>query len=172
MLAKKLTSLLPDEKSRNVALAAGGMAALLAGRKVLALGLFARGIYGLEQEWRRAHPDFQGGLAERWDRAIRNYEATHADAKNRALHRAGIPLIAGGAAGLVLFPAYRPLWLASAATFAAGWALNLVGHARYEKNAPAFADDPLSFLAGPVWDVAQTFGKKDAAPASSAARAA
>jgi uncharacterized membrane protein YGL010W len=33
--------------------------------------------------------------------------------------------------------------------------MNLVGHAVFEKNRPAFADDPLSFLAGPAWDLRQ-----------------
>ena len=32
------------------------------------------------------------------------------------------------------------------------WALNIIGHKAYEKKAPAFADDPLSFIAGPFWD--------------------
>ena len=39
--------------------------------------------------------------------------------------------------------------------FPAGWALNLVGHAAFEKRAPAFSDDGLSFVAGPVWDLQQ-----------------
>jgi uncharacterized membrane protein YGL010W len=39
--------------------------------------------------------------------------------------------------------------------FGVGWALNLVGHAAYEKRAPAFSEDGLSFLAGPVWDLQQ-----------------
>ena len=36
--------------------------------------------------------------------------------------------------------------------------MNIVGHAVFEKNRPAFADDPLSFLAGPVWDLGQVKG--------------
>ena len=40
-----------------------------------------------------------------------------------------------------------------------GWAFNIVGHAVYEKNAPAFADDPLSFIAGPAWDLQQMLAK-------------
>lgn len=71
---------------------------------------------------------------------------------NRKLHIVGIPMIVGGTAGLLLFSPFRPLWLASAAAFVAGWALNFLGHGRFEKNAPAFADDPLSFIAGPAWD--------------------
>ena len=37
-----------------------------------------------------------------------------------------------------------------------------MGHAAFEKNAPAFKDDPLSFLAGPVWDLQQFIGKRKA----------
>jgi uncharacterized membrane protein YGL010W len=42
--------------------------------------------------------------------------------------------------------------------------LNFIGHGKYEKNAPAFADDPLSFIAGPVWDFQQIL-RKDGASA-------
>jgi len=151
-------SFLPNQKARDTATTAGGMVALLAGRKLTAIGLFAKGVYGLEQGWREAHPEFKGDLKERWDLAIENYEATHADEKNRILHQIGIPMIAGGAVGLLLFSTYRPAWFLAATTFTAGWALNIVGHYK-EGNKPAFADDPLSFLAGPVWDVQQTFKK-------------
>ena len=75
---------------------------------------------------------------------------------------AGIPLIVGGAAGLLAFKPYRPAWTVAAGTFAVGWGLNIVGHAAFEKNAPAFKDDPLSFLAGPVWDLQQFIGKRKA----------
>lgn len=139
-------------KARDIALTAGGMAALLAGRKLFALGAFGRGIRGLERGWRAAHPEFSGGLDERWQAAVRFYESTHRHPTNRWLHIVGIPLIAGGAGGLLVFPAYRPLWALSAGSFALGWALNIVGHVAFEKNRPAFADDPLSFVAGPVWD--------------------
>jgi hypothetical protein len=135
--------------------AAGGMAALLLGRKTLALGLFARGIEKLERNWRAAHPEFKGGLGERWDAATAFYEQTHKNPVNRWLHITGIPMIALGAAGLLSFKPFRPAWSAAAGAFTTGWALNLVGHAIFEKNAPAFKDDPLSFLAGPIWDIKQ-----------------
>jgi hypothetical protein len=137
---------------RDLALTAGGMVALVAGRKLVGLGMFAKGVQGLEQGWHEAHPDFEGGLRERWDEAIRFYEATHKHPVNRTLHVVGIPAIVGGAVGLLVFGAYRPLWWAAAGSFTGGWVLNIIGHAVFEKNAPAFADDPLSFIAGPVWD--------------------
>jgi hypothetical protein len=155
----KILSLLPDDKNRQVAYAGAGMLALLAGRKLTGLGLFAKGAYGLEKEWRKSHPEFSGGIEERFRRAIRFYEETHENDVNKKLHIIGIPMIVGGAMGLIVFPAYRPMWLASAASFTTGWVLNFIGHGIFEKKAPAFADDPLSFIAGPVWDLRQVFGK-------------
>jgi hypothetical protein len=159
-MLQKLLSVVQDQKKRGVAMMAGGMLGLLAGRKVLALSLFSKGAMTLEDEWRLNHPDFEGGMDDRWQRAISFYEATHRNATNRKLHIAGIPVIVAGAAGLLLFTPYRPAWFASAGAFVGGWVLNFIGHGVFEKNAPAFADDPLSFLAGPVWDLQQVLGKK------------
>ncbi len=150
------TKLLENEKV-GVGLAVGGMAALLAGQKLAGLAMFAAGAAGIEKRWRKAHPEFQGGLKDRWKAAIDFYETQHKNDVNRKLHIVGIPMIVGGAVGLLASPSYTPPWLASAGLFAGGWALNIVGHAVYEKNKPAFSDDPLSFLAGPAWDLAQVF---------------
>lgn len=151
---QKLIAFVPVEK-RDSALAAAGGAALLTGQKLTGVTLFVRGAYGLEQRWRVRHPEFQGGLKERWAAATSFYEATHRDPTNRALHMAGIPLIVGGTLGLLAAPRYSPPWVLAAGAFVGGWALNLVGHSKYEKNKPAFEDDPLSFIAGPVWDAQQ-----------------
>ena len=142
-------------RARGVALTAAGMVGLTTGSKLAALGLAARGMQDIEAEWRAAHPDFEGGVAERWQRAIDFYAETHTDPTNRALHMVGIPIIVGGFTGLLIWPRYSPPWFASAGAWAVGWALNLVGHAAFERNGPAFADDPLSFVAGPVWDLMQ-----------------
>jgi hypothetical protein len=155
----KVLSLLPNRRSRGVAMMAGGMLGLLTGAKLSSLLMFGKGAMALEDEWRDAHPDFQGGMDERWQRAIDFYSETHKDPMNRKLHIVGIPFIAGGAAGLILFAPFRPLWIVSAGAFVGGWVLNFIGHGRFEKNKPAFADDPLSFLAGPAWDLMQIFGK-------------
>lgn len=136
----------------DLACTAGGMLSLLAGGKFTALGLFAKGLTGLEKKWRNNHPDFDGSASSRWKEAIEFYDKTHREPTNRKLHKVGIPMILGGTVGLLLFPAYRPFWTASAGLFAGGWVLNFIGHGIYEKNKPAFADDPLSFIAGPVWD--------------------
>lgn len=143
-----------DRRKRGVALTVGGMGALMTGSKVTALGLVAQGLRDIEAEWRVAHPDFVGGPRERWQAAIEFYEQTHRDPKNRMLHIVGIPIIVGGTTGLLVFPRYSPPWFVAAGAFGFGWALNILGHAVFEHNAPAFADDPLSFIAGPVWDLA------------------
>jgi hypothetical protein len=162
----KVLGMLSDRKSRGLALAATGMGALMVGCKIGGLGLFGRGFVDLERQWREDNV-FQGDWRQRWDRSITFYEETHRNPTNRALHIAGIPLILGGAVGLLAMPAYSPPWWFSAGAFGTGWAMNLVGHAVFEKNRPAFADDPLSFVAGPVWDLKQLrhLGKTEAAAA-------
>ncbi|MGE0712611.1 MAG: DUF962 domain-containing protein [Planctomycetota bacterium] len=154
---------LKEPQGRDLACVAGGMGLLLAGGKLSGLALFGKGIYGLEQRWREKR-GFTGTWSERLERSAAFYEGTHQDPTNRALHRAGIPMVLGGAVGLLLFPAYRPAWAASWGLFTVGWGLNLVGHAVYEKNSPAFAEDPLSFVMGPLWDLKQMRGEP-AAPA-------
>ena len=168
----KLADVLTDPKKRDLACAAGGMGLLLAGGKLSALALFAKGFAGLERHWRAAHPEFEGDFAARWRRATGFYEATHQDPVNRALHVAGIPLIVAGAAGLLAWPRYTPPWAASWAAFAGGWTLNFIGHGVFERNAPAFADDPLSFVAGPAWDLTQLGRLLGGAPGAEAEPAA
>jgi hypothetical protein len=154
--------------NKDLLFTAGGMAMLLTGNKLSALSLFGKGIYGLEQAWRAKHPHVGPGLQARWNESIKFYDATHQNAMNRKLHRIGIPMIVAGAAGLLLSRPLRPMWGAAAMSFTAGWALNFVGHA-IEKSKPAFADDPLSFIAGPVWDWQQVRGQRPKeAPAAQA----
>src|SRR5258706_7033455 len=154
-MLNKLMRVMQEEKTRDVAFAVGGMGAMLTGSKLVSLGLFAKGFQGLEKQWRERHPEFTGGWKERWKAAAEFYESTHQNPANRVLHMVGIPMIVGGAVGLLATPAFSPPWLLSAGSFAAGWALNIAGHTAFEKNAPAFAEDPLSFVAGPVWDLQQ-----------------
>jgi hypothetical protein len=155
----KVINAVVGEDNRDLAYAGAGMAALVLGRKAAAAALFSKGIVGLEKRWRRNHPDFSGGLRERWAMSEKFYEETHQDETNRLLHVVGIPMIVGGTAGLVVFPSYSLPWAASAGLFGTGWALNFVGHGVFEKSAPALKDDPLSFIAGPVWDVKQVAKK-------------
>ena len=143
----------------GVSLSVFGMGALCFGFKRSALSLFAAGVGQLEKDWRDRHPDFQGGLAERWQHSLQFYRETHQHPVNRKLHVVGIPLIVGGALGLLASRPFSPvsggIWLGSLAAFGGGWALNILGHAKYEGRAPAFSEDGLSFIAGPVWDLQQ-----------------
>ncbi len=148
-----------DEKQLDVAKVVGGMALVLLGRKLEGLSLFGKGIYDLEKKYREKHPDLEPGFDNRWAKAVEFYEETHQDETNRTLHRWGIPMIVGGAVGLLAAKPYKTPWLVSAGAFALGWTLNIAGHAKYEKKKPAFADDPLSFVAGPVWDAKQLLNK-------------
>ena len=169
MLRRVVTGL-KEKKNRHLAYTVAGMGALMAGGKVSGLTLFGLGLAGLEKDWRE-HRGFTGTWTERFEKSAAFYDGTHQDPTNRTLHRVGIPLIVGGAAGLLLFPRYRPMWAASWGLFTGGWVLNFIGHGVYEKNAPAFADDPLSFIMGPLWDLKQLRGESTgptpaAAPAS------
>lgn len=161
-----------DNKQMGAGEVVGGMAMLLFGQKAKGLMMFAHGFFTLEKEYRKAHPHLEPGLKARWDEAVTFYEETHQNETNRTLHRLGIPVILGGAAGLLLAKPYRLPWMISAFAFAGGWALNILGHSKYEKKAPAFTEDPLSFIAGPVWDIKQMTGRAESksSPGTSEAR--
>lgn len=150
-----------DQKQLDAAKLVGGMALLMLGRKVEGLTLFGKGAYDLEKIYRENHPDLEPGFDARWKKAVEFYEETHQNETNRNLHRWGIPLIVGGAVGLLASKPYKKTWALSAGAFAIGWAMNIVGHSGYEKKKPAFTDDPLSFVAGPVWDVKQLLNKSE-----------
>ena len=141
---------------KDLGLAALGMGALLFGAGPLAIIPFGLGLRGMERKYRAKH-DFEGTFAQRWARSVKFYEGTHQNSTNRVLHAIGMPFIVAGAAGLLvsspLNPLSWPIYAASFASFAGGWAFNLAGHKFFEKNAPAFADDPLSFVAGPMWEI-------------------
>jgi hypothetical protein len=157
-MLNQVLSLIEEPRKRDMVMTGVGMAALLAGRKATAVTMFARGLAGLESQWRAAHPEFEGGLAERWAWSEKFYEQTHQDPTNRVLHVVGIPMIVAGTAGLVGLKPFSRGWSVAAGAFTVGWGLNFIGHGVFEKKAPAFADDPLGFLAGPVWDFKQLTG--------------
>ena len=51
--------------------------------------------------------------------------------------------------------------VAAAALFVVGWVFQLVGHAAYEKNRPAFLRNLKHLLVGPLWIVRKTFFAAD-----------
>jgi hypothetical protein len=148
-----------DKKQLSIIELVGGMALLLLGRKIEGIAVFGKGIYDLEKIYKSENPDLEPGFEKRWEKAINFYEETHSDKTNRVLHMLGIPLILGGALGLLASKPYKSKWLFSGGLFAFGWFLNIIGHYKYEKNKPAFFDDPLSFVAGPIWDIKQLTNK-------------
>ena len=167
-MISKLTRLLAEKKNRDLALLAGGAASLMAGGKLSALALFASGMKGLEDEWRKNHPEFRGSLKERFEISIAHYDETHQHPTNRVLHTIGIPMILGGFVGLLAAPRYSAPWWVSNGSWTAGWALNFIGHGLYEKGEPAFASDPLGPIAGPVWDFVRLRDKIFGEPANDA----
>jgi uncharacterized membrane protein YGL010W len=136
------------------------MGALCFGFKAPGLAVFGLGVFLIERDWRVRHPDFHGGIGERWQSALEFYRQTHQHPTNRTLHIVGIPLIVAGAAGLFASSPVQPVWVGSLSAFGVGWVLNIIGHAGYEKRAPAFSEDGLSFLAGPVWDLQALFSSR------------
>lgn len=153
-----------DKKQIGTAEVIAGMGLVLCGHKVKGLALFGHGLQGLEQAYRRARPELAPGLKVRWQEAVSFYDDTHQNETNRTLHRWGIPVILGGALGLLAARPYRLPWVLAAVAFGGGWAVNILGHGKYERNKPAFTEDPLSFLAGPVWDLKQWLGHKASKP--------
>ena len=53
--------------------------------------------------------------------------------------------------GIVGAAGRTPAFVAAAALFALGWIFQLVGHAVYEKNRPAFARNLQHLMIGPLW---------------------
>jgi uncharacterized membrane protein YGL010W len=47
------------------------------------------------------------------------------------------------------------VWLIAAVLFAGGWALQILGHAKYEHRRPALLDNPVHLLIGPMFIMAK-----------------
>ena len=101
----KVLSLLPNRKTRGVAMMAGGMLGLLTGAKLSSLLMFGKGAMALEDEWREAHPDFQGGMDERWQRAVDDLRRLAG-----AWRRDPTTITTAQYAGAVGVPAIFPRW--------------------------------------------------------------
>ncbi len=132
---KTLLRCLKPRTYRHVALAAGGLVALLAGRK----GSPPRPLHqgpprpregmapptGVRRRLRRALAE--GARVLRRDPpGPSNREAPH---RRHPVHRRG-------RGGLLVFPAYRPLWGVSAASFVGGWVLNFSATASSRRTPP------------------------------------
>jgi len=85
-------------------------------------------------------------LDAEWTDLMRKYEEQHADPRNQACHRVGIPLIA---ASLPLGATVVGLPLA-AGMFTVGWGFQFLGHL-FEGKKPAFVDDRRNLVVGLLW---------------------
>lgn len=75
---------------------------------------------------------------------LENYKAKHTHPMNRLTHSIGIPMI------LISLPLFFLSWRWALALFVVGWILQFVGHV-FEGNRPAFFQNPLYLLVGPLW---------------------
>jgi uncharacterized membrane protein YGL010W len=85
-------------------------------------------------------------LNDEWTALMHGYEQDHADPRNQACHRIGIPLIAASlpvAATLVGLPL-------AAGMFTVGWGFQFVGHA-FEGKKPSFVEDRRNLVVGLLW---------------------
>ena len=93
-----------------------------------------------------------------WDDWIARYGRSHRHPVNRVCHTVGIPLIVVSvalAAGSMMTA--LPWWIALT-LFAAGWALQFIGHA-FEGKPPEFFHDWRFLLVGLRWWVAKVRGR-------------
>jgi len=85
-------------------------------------------------------------LDAEWSELLRDYRACHADPRNQACHRVGIPMIL---ASLPIGATVVGLPLA-ATLFTVGWGFQFLGH-WFEGNDPAFFGDRRNLLVGAIW---------------------
>lgn len=80
-----------------------------------------------------------------WTQQFAWYLNEHRDARNRATHMIGIPiLIATAIVGIITLD-----WRIFVGGQLLGWAIQLVGH-KLEGNKPALLKNPIAFLMGPL----------------------
>lgn len=93
--------------------------------------------------------------SEEW---IAQYASSHTHPINRALHTAGIPMIALSVPlfGLALF--VQNFWPVPLALFLVGWALQFIGHG-IEGKPPEFFKDPRFLFVGLRWWFAKVRGR-------------
>ncbi len=90
-------------------------------------------------------------LNAEWTDLMNKYSADHADLRNQACHKVGIPLIA---LSLPIGATVVGLPLA-AAMFTTGWTFQFVGHA-FEGKKPSFVNDKRNLAVGLLWWLKKT----------------
>ncbi len=93
-----------------------------------------------------------------WDDSIAQYARSHQHPFNRLCHTLGIPLIVLSLAVAAAAVALPSLWGAALGLFAAGWALQFIGHA-VEGRPPEFFHDWRFLFVGLRWWLAKMRGR-------------
>jgi uncharacterized membrane protein YGL010W len=98
-------------------------------------------------------------LNAEWSDLMNRYSADHADPRNQACHKVGIPLIAAS-----LPVGATVIGLPVAATmFTVGWGFQFVGHV-FEGKKPSFVDDKRNLFVGFLWWLKKQGAKIELAP--------
>ncbi len=85
-------------------------------------------------------------LNAEWTQLLDEYKAMHADPRNQACHRVGIPMIAASIPiGATIVGLPLAAWL-----FTVGWGFQFLGH-YFEGTPPAFFGDRRNLLVGLAW---------------------
>lgn len=85
---------------------------------------------------------------------VAQYAESHQHPVNRFCHTVGIPMIVCALVLFVVSLFVRGLWPVALALFLLGWVFQFVGH-YYEGRKPAFVDDLVGLLVGPMFVVAE-----------------
>jgi uncharacterized membrane protein YGL010W len=93
-----------------------------------------------------------------WEEWIKQYERSHQHPVNRFCHTIGIPLIAASLLLLAAAAFVPGLFRAPLVMFAAGWALQFIGH-WFEGKPPEFFRDCRFLLVGLRWWLAHIRGR-------------
>ena len=93
-----------------------------------------------------------------WDEWIARYAASHRHPLNRFCHTLGIPLIVVSLPLFLVALLVDRFWPVPLTLFAAGWALQFVGHAA-EGKPPEFFHDWRFLLVGLRWWIAKVRGR-------------
>ena len=85
-------------------------------------------------------------LNAEWTELLHEYKREHADPRNQACHKIGIPMIAASfPIGATLVGLPLAAWL-----FSVGWGFQFAGH-YFEGKKPAFVEDRRQLIVGLLW---------------------
>ena len=132
---------------------AGAAGALVLGRKAMAFGLMAQAARDYEAALLADDPERSGKLRDRLESALERYQARHTHPATRIVHVVSLPLLAGGAVGMLASRPLFPLWNVAVGAFGVGCAMNLGTQVILEDAPLLVGGDPLALTVGPIWDL-------------------